>query len=143
MTHEDAGHYALKHKDKIIDPDICSQIEKSARDGIISCSSVHKVARELELSPGEVGIQVDLMELRLKECCLGLFGYEPSGKNFDESIEVSQVLKDELGKISTNGRTTCIQCWNLARDLKIKHIDIGSSCEKLGMKIKGCQLGAF
>lgn len=143
MTRKDAGHYAVKHQNISLDTSIVSVLEKSARNGTITCSSVHRVAQSLDISPEEVGIQVDLMELKMKECCLGLFGYEPSGKNFDKDIEVSGTLKEELCKISPEGRTTCLQCWNFARENKMKLIDIGSACEKLGIKIKKCKLGAF
>ncbi len=143
MTHEDAGHYAMKHHQKSLDPAISSHLEKSALDGTITCASVHRVAQSLDLSPGEVGIQMDLMELRLQECCLGLFGYEPTGKNFNKDIKVSQPFNEELEKISPEGRTTCVQCWDIARNFKIKRLDVGSACEKLGIKIKQCQLGAF
>ncbi|SLM30034.1 conserved hypothetical protein [Desulfamplus magnetovallimortis] len=143
MTHEDAGHYAAKHPDRVVDQEIKKHLEKSSEDGLITCSGAHKVAKNIGITPEEAGVQIDLMELRLKDCCLGLFGYEPAGKNFDDNVEISSSFKDALEKISPDGRTTCLQCWKLAADLKIKRIDVGSACEKLGIKIKKCQLGAF
>ena len=143
MTHEDAGHYAMKHKDRTIDPEIRTQLEKSAVDETITCSHVHRIAKLLEKNPAEIGAQVDLMELRLTECSLGLFGYGPSRKKLNDNIEVSDMLKSALEGIAPEGRTTCIQCWNLARKLKMKRVDISSACEKLSIKIKKCQLGAF
>lgn len=143
MAHEDAGHYSMKHQNKKLDPKISSKLENEAINGTITCSKVHKVARSIGIDPKEVGIQVDLMELRLKECSLGLFGYDPDGKNFDDTMEVSEPLSLEIKKIAPSGRTTCIQCWELASRVKMRRSVIGSACEKMGIKIKGCQLGAF
>ncbi|MBF0257557.1 MAG: hypothetical protein HQK62_01760 [Desulfamplus sp.] len=143
MAHEDAGHYAMKHHAKKIDAQISSALEKEAVNSTITCDHVHAVAKSFGKEAKDVGVQVDLMELRLKQCSLGLFGYEPDGKNFDENIEVSEELCAAIKKIAPNGRTTCIQCWDIASKLETTRLEIGSACEKLGIKIKKCQLGAF
>ncbi|MBF0468868.1 MAG: hypothetical protein HQK61_08290 [Desulfamplus sp.] len=133
----------MKHQTRKPDLRISSALEKEAVNKTITCNQVHDVAKALGISPKDAGIQADLMELRLKQCCLGLFGYEPDGKNLDKNIEVSEKLSVAIKKIAHNGTTTCIQCWKLTSELGMKHLETGSSCEKLGIKIKKCQIGAF
>lgn len=143
MTHEDAGHYALKHKDQTVDPAIRSQLETVAEEGKVTCSAAHRIATSLGKTPAEVGVQVDLLEYRLTECCLGLFGHGPTRKKLDHGITVADELEDVLKKMAPEGRMTCLQCWETARKFKMKRMEISSACEKLGIKIKPCQLGAF
>lgn len=143
MGHEDAGHYAMKHSDKTINPKIAALLEKEAVNRTITCKALHDIAENLGIKPKEVGVQADLMELRLKKCSLGLFGYEPSGKNLNKDVQITEALLSEIQKISANNRTSCIQCWSVASKLNISKRDIGSACDKIGIKIKHCQLGAF
>lgn len=72
MGHEDKGHYALKHPDKSLDLKLCKAIKTAADQGQLTCASAHKVAKSLGCSPGDIGIQADLLELRISQCQLGL-----------------------------------------------------------------------
>ncbi len=143
MAHIDAGHYANKHQNRAIDIQIATTLKQETTNSTITCAKLHNIAKSLEVKPKDIGIQADLLELRLKECSLGLFGYEPNGKNFNKDIQISDQLSSEIRRIATNGRTSCIQCWEVASKLNIEKMDIGSACEKMGIKIKNCQLGAF
>lgn len=143
MAREDAGHYAMKHQSQELNYQIASVIEKEAVNSTITCAKVHAIAKKLGIAPKEVGIQVDLMELRIKQCGIGLFGYDPDGKNFDKNVIISDALEAEIRKIAPDSKTTCIKCWELASKLKLRRLEIGSACEKMGIKIKQCQLGAF
>jgi hypothetical protein len=145
MTHEDAGHYAKKHQGIKIDKKIEEELKKSSENEKISCPIIHSIAKELSIKPEEAGIQTDLIELRLNNCQLGLFGWEgePSGKLIDKSIQISDTLEKELQTIIKDNRITCLECWDIAKKLKIKRLDVASACEKKGFKIKKCQLGAF
>ncbi len=145
MTHEDAGHYAKKHQGKKIDKTVEEKLKKNARHGNIPCPMVHAVAEELSITPESAGIQADLLELRLNCCQLGLFGWEgkPSHKLVDKNVQVSNALDAELDREVKDNRITCLGCWDIAKKLKIKKVDVASACEKKGIKIKQCQLGAF
>jgi hypothetical protein len=52
-------------------------------------------------------------------------------------------LNEQLDITSIDGRISCLECWTIAKKLKIKRLDMGSACEKKNIKIKPCQLGAF
>ncbi|NOX34719.1 MAG: hypothetical protein GXP56_13475, partial [Deltaproteobacteria bacterium] len=93
--------------------------------------------------PLEIGVQADLIEYRIAECQLGLFGYNDGQKIIDPGIEISPELSLELDKENQDGRISCLKCWEIAKKLKIKRLDLGSACEKKNIRIKPCQLGAF
>jgi len=143
MTHEDAGHYANKHKDIEIDPDIEKKLNKNSENGNIPCPVIHAIAKQLSVEPHKIGTQADLHEMRILYCQLGLFGWEPLGKLIDKTIKISQPLDLEITNAADNNRITCLTIWEIAKKLKIKKLDVASACEKKGIKIKKCQIGAF
>ncbi|MCJ7776028.1 MAG: hypothetical protein MUP08_06535, partial [Desulfobulbaceae bacterium] len=81
MTHEDAGHYAKKHSaERNVKPEITEAVKQKASDGAISCAAAHKIAVDLGVPPEEIGVGIDLLELRIAKCQLGLYGYRPEKK---------------------------------------------------------------
>ncbi len=143
MAHQDKGHYAQKHQGIKIDNAISDLIKKRSENDQLSCSSAHKIAKELNISPSAIGIQADLMEYRIIQCQLGLFGYQPEKKTIDPNIDIPHALEERIDNTHDDGRLSCKECWEIASDLKVKRLDMGSSCEKKEIRIKPCQLGAF
>lgn len=143
MAHQDKGHYADKHPGKSIDEPISEKINLLADKDSLTCAAAHRIAKDLGVLSSDIGVQIDLMEYRISQCQLGLFGYSPEKKRIDPDIEVPQTLKDALDKASIEGTISCSQCWEIGDTLKIKRLDMGSACEKMGTRIKPCQLGAF
>lgn len=143
MAHQDKGHYADKHPDRKSDPAIVEKLEGLTEQDRLTCVTAHRAAAELQVSPEAVGIQADLMELRIGECQLGLFGYAPEPKRIDPGIEISDAVWAAIENRSKDGRLSCKACWDLAKELKISRLDMGSACEKINIRIKPCQLGAF
>ena len=143
MTHQDKGHFAAKHTGRQIDKTITDKIRTVAHDACITCASAHRIGKELNISPSEIGIQTDLIEYRISECQLGLFGYDDGKKRINPDIQISPELNENLEKQNKEGRISCQECWNIAKNLKIKRLDISSACEIKNIRIKPCQLGAF
>lgn len=143
MGHQDKGHFAAKHKEHRINEVVAEKIKAMANNEGITCSSAHQISKVLSLPPAEIGIQIDLLEFRITECQLGLFGYGNGGKKINPEITISPALGDRLEKAAVDGRLSCLSCWDIASDLKMKRIDMGSSCEKVNIRIKPCQLGSF
>lgn len=143
MGHQDRGHYAKKHPDHKINPEIADKINASALDGMIHCASAHRIAKTIGCSVSEIGVQADLLELRIARCQMGLFGYGPGKKNFNPDVQVSESLKNDILNSQKQGRIPCRKCWDMAKTHKISRRDMGSACEKLEIRIKPCQLGAF
>ncbi len=143
MTHEDKGHYANKHQGKVIDETISTKIHSLAENGNLTCAAANRIAKDLGILSLEVGVQIDLLEYRISQCQMGLFGYSPETKKINPDIEVSTELKDALDKANRDNKISCAGCWEIAAALKIKKTAVGSACEKMDIRIKPCQLGAF
>jgi len=143
MTHQDKGHFAAKHEGETLNPVIAEKLESMAKDNCVPCAFAHKTSKVFETTPKKIGVQIDLLEFRIIQCQLGLYGYSDGGKKIDPDIDISPDLTREIEDVSRDGRITCLECWNIAKRLKIKKLDVSSACEKKNIKIKHCQLGAF
>ncbi len=144
MTHEDAGHYAAKHpKGAVCDPRIAAVLRLKEKDGEISCAAAHAAAKELSILPAEVGRTMDLMELRIVKCQLGLFGYTPEKKIVNPAENVTPELRTAVSAELRNGRIPCRTAWDIADRFNISRLEMGSACEALAVKVSPCQIGAF
>ncbi|MEH0022239.1 MAG: hypothetical protein V6Z89_21475 [Desulfobacter sp.] len=143
MGHQDKGHYAKKHPGQTPDPGCQETLQAAAKQGILTCADAHRAAKTLGGAPGQIGIQADLLELRISQCQLGLFGYSPGKKNLDPDVRVSPELGEAILAAQQDGRISCKVCWEMAKTHNISRLDMGAACEKKEIRIKPCQLGAF
>lgn len=144
MTHEDAGHYRAKHPDgTLYDPALADALTERAEDDRVTCTAAFDLVETFKVAASEVGKTADLLEFRITECQLGLFGYSPEKRIVKPAEEVSDDLRDHLLGAAADGRITCAVCWNIARTLGLEKMAVSEACEKLGLKVKNCQLGAF
>jgi len=144
MTRKDRGHYSNKHSGgKEVNPDIVKAIEEKASDNKITCGAAFKTAENLGLAPGEVGFTLDMLEVRIMRCQMGIFGYEPEKKAVKPMSSVPNELENAIKEKLVNGKLRCSSAWEIGKTLKRPKMDVSSACEKLGIKIKPCQLGAF
>ena len=144
MTHEDAGHYAAKHGPGVkADSKIVDAIKEKMSEGKITCTAAHEISKKLSVSPSEVGKTADLLEARLVKCKLGLFGYSPEKKIVKPADNISSEISSAIGEAMENHRISCFSCWEIAEQLGCGEMDISAACEKSGVKISPCQLGAF
>jgi hypothetical protein len=144
MAHEDAGHYAAKHPSGTeLNTAIAKAIENKASQETLTCAAAHAIAEELAVAPVEVGRCMDLMEIRLTKCQLGLFGYAPEKKIVTPAESVAPDLETAIKAAAENGRLSCGRAWQMAADQGLKRLAFSAACEALGIKVKPCQLGAF
>jgi len=144
MTHENTRNYSAKHlPDKKLDSKIAEAVKLQAINGRISCASGHKIAGKLKVPPAEVGISIDLLEMRINKCQLGLFGYFPESKIVKPAGEVSPEMEKTILKRLTDDRLSCSAAWEIAKIFNIPKMEVSSACEALQIKISDCQLGAF
>jgi hypothetical protein len=144
MTHEDRGHYAKKHSpDRKVQPEIAEALNSKASNRKISCSAAHKIAKDLNVSPAEVGFTTDILEIRIVKCQLGLHGFYPEKRIVKPAENVSQTLKEAIRDSIADGKLECAAAWDIAKRLGIARMDVSSACEGLKIKISSCQLGAF
>ena len=147
MAHEDAGKYAAKHPPgTTLNEQIAKAIREKSSGGRLVCAMGEKISKELKVGIAEVGITADLLEMKIKECQLGLFGWgeKPShGKDIQAADSVSVEIKNALEKATVNGMVTCAALWTIADQLGVKRKVVSAACETLRLKIRSCQLGAF
>lgn len=144
MTREDAGKYSAKHASGATpNPETAAALTSRALDDRVSCTDAMTVATELGVSPAEVGKTLDLLEYRIVRCQLGLFGYSPQKRIVKPAEHVTDEVRDELERRAADGEISCASCWSIADTLSIERMEVSSACERLGIKIRHCQLGAF
>lgn len=144
MTGKNRGNYSRKHTmNKEVNPDIVKALEEKASNSSITCAAAFKTAENTGAGPGEVGFTLDMLEIRIIRCQMGIFGYEPDKKAVKPMENMPDELEKAIKENLTNGRLTCVSAWGIAKDLGTPKMDVSSACERLGIKIKPCQLGAF
>lgn len=144
MTHEDAGHYAAKHNQNIsLNKRIAAQVKAKAIGGAISCSIAHKIAADLEVSPADVGINVDFLEVHITKCQLGLFGYSSQRQSPQPALHVDQELQRAIKASLINDRLPCASAWEIATKFGLSRMEVAAVCDNQEIKICACQLGAF
>jgi hypothetical protein len=147
MAHEDAGKYTAKHPlGTAMNEQIAKAIQEKSSGGKLVCAMGEKISKELKVGIAEVGKTADLLEMKIIECQLGLFGWgdKPShGKDIRAADSVSVEIKSALEKAAVNGMVTCAALWTIADQLGVKRKIVSAACETLRLKIRSCQLGTF
>ena len=144
MTRKDEGHYAEKHQgDREVNPGVLKAVEGKASNGKITCAASFKVAEDLNVSPLEVGVAADSLEIKLIKCQMGLFGYGPGKTSLKVMDNVTKELKEAVEGELKDGKLSCKSAWEVAAKLNIAKMDVTSACNCLQIKISPCQLGAF
>jgi hypothetical protein len=144
MTHADADRYAAKHPvNKTLNKKIAAAVQKRAAEGNINCADATAIAENLQVEMMDVGATIDLLEIRLKRCQLGLFGYGEQKLIIKPAAKVAPDMEKAIRSSLSDGRLPCISAWEIADGRSIARMDVSSACEKLKIKIKPCQLGAF
>lgn len=122
---------------------IRQRMSERAREGKLSCAAALALAEELGVSPATIGEYADEMKIRLVECQLGLFGYEPEKKIVRPLEKVPDEVRAAVMKRLEDDCLSCRQTFALAAHLGTRKMDVSGACDALGIKIKPCQLGAF
>ena len=147
MTHEDAGKFAAKHPpDTAPNEQIAKAIREKSSGGALSCATAEKMSKELKVDMAEVGRTADLLEIKIKECQLGLFGWGDKphhGKDIRATDSVPVEIKSAIEKAAVNGTVACAALWRIADQLSVKRKVVSAACDTLRLKIRPCQLGTF
>ena len=147
MTHKDAGKYSAKHRSgTIINEQVARMVREKSPGGELACAMGEKISKELKVEISEVGITADLLEIKIKKCQLGLFGYGKKtnhGKGIQAADSVSEEMKCAIEEAAENGEITCAVLWTISDRLGAKRKEVSAACEALKLKIRKCQLGTF
>lgn len=144
MSHHDSGHYAAKHaSDTPVNPTIAAAVKKFVKQRKISCAHAHRIAAELGVSLVDVGKTIDLLEIRISRCQLGLFAKRETPDTPLRTDEVSSALTTSLQAAQSEGRLSCRDAWRIAEEQGLSKAVIGAACDTLRIKLVACQLGTF
>ena len=144
MSDKKPAHYAEKHPAAAgIAPKVRQGIQEKAAGGHMSCAAAHTLAGSLGVSPGEVGMGMDLMEVKISKCQLGLFGYSPNKKIVKAPETCPPSIAEAVRAEVRDGRISCEACWKIAGRLGASRLDVSGVVEALQLKVRPCQLGAF
>lgn len=144
MSKEHQEGYAGKHPSSAaLEENVAVALRKEIKDGRISCAAAHGVAKKLGLSPADIGMALDLMEVRLIRCQLGLFGYTPEKRIVKKADQWEATLEKEIRQALHDDRLPCAEAWSIAHRRGISRLEVANVCEALAVKVRPCQLGAF
>ncbi|HNQ18502.1 MAG TPA: hypothetical protein PKM79_04050 [Smithellaceae bacterium] len=144
MTHLDKGKYYEKHpKNSRVDESLKEAIFAQAKDNNIACKKAEGIAGEKRVAIAEVGKAIDILNINIIECQLGLFGYGDKKKIVQPAKEIATELKTKIEQSLRNGKLSCVSAWKIAAELSIPRMRVCAACEALKIKVKPCQLGAF
>jgi hypothetical protein len=144
MTHQDKVSYAKKHSPGLkLNPVIAEAVKQGTSEDKISCAAAFKIAGKLKVTPSEVGVTIDLLEIPVIKCQLGLFGYGPSKKGFTAAETVFPALGAAIRESLVKEKLPCASAWEIAVKFNLTKREITSACETLKIKISSCQLGTF
>jgi len=143
MIHEDAGHYAGKRHGAELNGMIAARIKENISENAISCAEAHSIAVKLSADPADVGTAIDLLEVRIKKCQLGLFGYGKQKNIPALSDKVNPEMESAIRSSLANGRLTCSAAWDISKRFNVSKAMVAAVCEAMKVKISACQLGAF
>ena len=118
-------------------------IQGKAIADTISCAAVFTIVDEMKIEPIEAGRALDLLDIAIIKCQLGLFGYSPDKKIVKPAESVSEEMNVEISACLKDGVLSCADAWAIAKKLEVAKMQVSAACDKLGIKIKPCQLGAF
>jgi actin-like ATPase involved in cell morphogenesis len=144
MTHADEGRYSAKHAPgKKMDEKIAAAVREKVENGEIACADAELIGAKIGTALAEVGRTLDLLEVRITRCQLGLFGYAAEGKSVRPAGQVTPEIEGAVRGHLAGGRLPCEAAWEIAAEMNIPRMKVSSACETLKIKIKPCQLGAF
>ena len=144
MTREQGPKFSEKHgADTEINPAVKQKVEDKSKDNEISCAVAFQIAEEVRTTPIDVGKGIDLLDIRLVKCQLGLFGYGPGKKAVKPKPPQSPDLQEAIRVALAEKTLSCRAAWDIAHRLKVPKMAVSAACEALNIKIKPCQLGAF
>lgn len=124
--------------------EVVRAVTEKAEEGSIACAVAHALVGELRVRSEEVGLAADVQGIQIVKCQLGLFGYgTPKGSIVKPAPEIAPDLKQAIERSLVNGRLSCANAWQIAEELGITRLGVGSACEAMKVKISSCQLGAF
>ena len=111
------------------------------------CAAALRIAARLDIDPARVRQGADQLQIKIMQCQLGLFGYRSKQQGVSKMVRPAKAvparLERRIRSLASAGGLGCAQAFDIARDLHLKRLTVGSAADGLGIKIVSCQLGCF
>jgi len=144
MTHEQGPKFSKKHEPNAqLYPTVKEKIQEKTQNGEVGCSVAFQIAKELKISPADIGKGLDLLDIKLNKCQLGLFGYGPGKKAVKPKPPENRQMEEAIRVALVDTKLACRDAWDIAHRFNLPKMTVSAACEALNIKIKPCQLGAF
>ena len=150
MSQEDGMALKDKKVDRAakVDEALVKEIRGRLQGGKLACAAAFNVAEERGLSRLEVGRTADVVSIHLTLCQLGLFGYPDKAKFWQSNPVQDPASTAGLDEaiLATRDRNNVISCSSLmaiAGRFSLSFVQVGFEADRLGVKVKHCQLGSF
>jgi hypothetical protein len=144
MSRGQSGNFRAKHPPDVqIDATIMKAVAEKLVKGCMACKTAHAIATTMQVSPGQIGVAIDMHNGRIQACQLGLFGYGKVKTIAQGGSPIQPELKAAIQNALAEGRLSCEKAWRIAESEGMDRLAMGRACEMLGIKVNRCQLGAF
>lgn len=144
MAHEDRGKYYAKHPQNTqIDEELKKEILEQVKNSSITCKKAEEISENMGFTLQETGQAIDILNIKIAKCQLGLFGYGETQKIVQPAKDISPELKESITSALEDEKLPCLSAWEIAGKFNMSRMKVAAACETLGIKIKPCQLGAF
>lgn len=133
---------------RAVEPALANAIRARLKDGRLDCAAAFILAREKGLSPLAAGEAADSLGIHLSHCQLGLFGFPGRAKAWEspdwkEAAPPEDLEKSMRSALDPDGSLSCAAAWAVADLFGVGRAQLGFLANRLRIKIKKCQLGAF
>jgi hypothetical protein len=143
---------ALKNKkiptDFTLNETLSEAIRSRTHKNKLTCASAFGIAKTRGVELLLVGKTADVLQIELDLCQLGLFGYPGHSKGWQSArvaeLAVPAGLEEAIRSArDSEGELSCLAAWEAAAKFGIPRMQVGYIADKLGIRIRHCQLGAF
>ena len=128
-----------------LDARVTAAIASRLEDGRLPCAAAWDAAGELGVPPLAVGQTADRMQVRLTTCQLGLFG---PARHTDRQARADVVVPAAFPEALLAARgerdeISCARLWHEAERFGVPRPVAGETADRLGIKVRDCNLGTF
>jgi hypothetical protein len=143
---------ALKGKripeDRAVKPRLAAAIRAHLKDEKLDCAAAFLLAEETGITPLAAGEAADSLGIHLSHCQLGLFGFPGRAKAWESPGRIEAAPPEGLeagirSALDPDGSLSCASAWTVADRFGVGRVQLGFLANRLKIKVKRCQLGAF
>lgn len=127
-----------------LDARIAAAIASRLEGGRLDCAAAWAIADRLGVEPLTVGRTADGMQVRLSACQLGFFGHASHPDGVGETVTaVPEAFSTAVLAAAEHDQISCARLWGEADRFGVARPVAGELADRLGLKVRHCDLGAF